>query len=128
MSYREKVAEYKRVAETCLALKAYNAGVTRAYYAAFLHIKDCLERGRFDYADFMRRQRIGGRVFSHGTLRMATVSFLMERGKSGEAFKMLALDNMYRKRRTADYENCGVIEMDLEESLRDLDTILSVVA
>jgi uncharacterized protein (UPF0332 family) len=39
MAFVDKVAENKRAAEKCMEIRAYNAGVTRAYYSAFQHIK-----------------------------------------------------------------------------------------
>jgi uncharacterized protein (UPF0332 family) len=39
MSYSDKIDENQTVAKKCLNMGAYNAGVSRAYYAAFLKAK-----------------------------------------------------------------------------------------
>jgi uncharacterized protein (UPF0332 family) len=44
MSFTAKVTENKKVAEMCLKTGAYNAGASRAYYSAFLHIKSFLKQ------------------------------------------------------------------------------------
>jgi uncharacterized protein (UPF0332 family) len=129
MSYKDKVAENKMVAEKCLGFKAYNAGVTRAYYAAFLHIKDYLISNQFNYAKFLQQRGSNDRIFSHGTLRSATVSCLMSNGKNPvDVYKLIALDNMYNNRRIADYESDNILESDLIDSLAGLKTVLAVVA
>jgi len=128
MSYSDKVAENKRVAEKCLDLKAYNAGVSRAYYAAFLHIKNYLESSKFDYGRFLQQHKPGDRAFSHGTIQPAIVKCLMDKGKKNvDVYKLMVLGNMYDKRRIADYQIHGTQEIDLKDSLQDLNTVLSVV-
>jgi uncharacterized protein (UPF0332 family) len=129
MSYKKKVAENKKVAEKCMEIKAYNAGVTRAYYSAFLHIKDYLLSNNFDYTDFLRRKGKNEKAFSHGTIQEAAVSCLMINGKSPiEVYRLAILDNLYSKRRRADYEKGEIIEAELNTSLKDLDTVLSTVS
>ena len=129
MSYKDKVAENKMVAEKCLNIKAYNAGVTRAYYAAFQHIKAYLTGKKFDYKAFLQKTGSADREFSHGTLQFATVSCLMANGKKpADVYKLYVLGNMYNSRRIADYDNRNLIEEDLTASLRGLNTVLSVVA
>ena len=88
-----------------------------------------MEGGKFDYREFLKKRGVGyeERPFSHGTIRLATITFLTGKGKHADAFKLHALDNMYKKRRTADYEDRKLHEIDLKDSLRDLNTILSVV-
>ena len=128
MSYGDKAAENEMMAKKCLQLRAYNAGVSRAYYAAFLHIKGYLKRNRFDYAGFLRKRGLEGREYSHGTIQAAMVSFLMEAGrKYADIAKLNVLDGMYKNRRTADYECRGILEVELRDSLTYLQTVLSVV-
>ena len=128
MSYHDKVAENKRVAEKCLDLRAYNAGVSRAYYAAFLHIKNYLESSQFDYTKFLQQHKPDDKSFSHGTLQSAVVKCLMDNGKkNADVYKLMVLGNMYKKRRIADYDIRNIQEIDLKDSLQDLNTILSVV-
>ena len=128
MSYSDKVAENKRVAHKCMEIKAYNAGVTRAYYAAFQHIKAYLIDKRFDYDAFLRQNSPGDREYSHGTLQAAVVSCLITNGKKyGDVYKLNVLSNMYSKRRKADYDKENILEPELKTSLNDLATVLSVV-
>jgi len=129
MAFTDKSAENKRVAEKCLEIKAYNAGVTRAYYSAFQHIKAYLKGKGFDYEAFLRQNRSNDREFSHGTLQFATISCLMANGKKAtDVYKLSVLDSLYDKRRRADYESDNIIEEELKTSLKDLATVLSTVA
>jgi uncharacterized protein (UPF0332 family) len=128
MAFTDKVAENKRVAEKCMEIKAYNAGVTRAYYSAFLRIKGYLIDRQFDYEDFLRKKGLDGRNFSHGTLQLAIVTCLMDNGKKAvDVYKLAVLSNLYEKRQRADYKQENIIEAELKASLNDLDIVLSVV-
>ena len=129
MSYKDKVAENKRVAEKCINLGAYNAGINRAYYAAFLHFKDYLVRSGFDYDGFLRKRGSPDRAFSHGTIQSAVVDCMKSEGKNiVDVYKLAVFGNMYRMRRTADYESKKLLRIDLELILKDLEAILSAVA
>ena len=129
MAFADKSAENKRVAENCMKIKAYNAGVTRAYYSAFQHIKAYLIGKGFDYEAFLQQHRSDDRKFSHGTLRFATISCLMANGKKAvDVYKLGVLDSLYDKRRRADYEPETIIQEELKTSLDDLATVLSTVA
>lgn len=129
MSYSEKAAENKKVAEKCVALQAYNAGVTRAYYSAFQHVKAYLISKRFNYNLFLQNKKSADREFSHGTMQAAITSCLMAHGKNpADICKMRVLSNLYHKRKKADYEPDNIIEAELVTSLKDLDTVLTVVA
>jgi len=129
MAFTDKSAENKRVAEKCMEMKAYNAGVTRAYYSAFQHIKAYLKGKGFDYNAFLQKTGSKDREFSHGTLQFATISCLMANGKKpADVYKLSVLDSLYNKRRRADYEIDNIIEDELKTSLKDLATVLSTVA
>jgi hypothetical protein len=128
MSFVDKVAENKRVAEKCMEIKAYNAGVTRAYYSAFLRIKGYLIDRRFDYKGYLRQAGSNDREFSHGTLQAAAITCLMENGKEPiDVYKLVVLSSLYEKRIRADYHQGNIIEAELKTSLNDLDIVLSVV-
>jgi len=127
MSFQDKVTENKKVARKCMEIKAYNAGVSRAYYSAFLHIKAYLKSKGFDYKSFIQNKP-KEREYSHGSIRSAIVTCLMANGKSpADAYKMRVLDSMYDKRRRADYNPDNIIEGELKTSLDDLEIVLSTV-
>ena len=129
MSYYDKVAENKKVAEKCMALQAYNAGVSRAYYSAFQHIKAYLISKHFNYGLFLQSVNSTDREFSHGTMQAAITSCLLAHGKKpADIYKMRVLGNMYLKRKRADYEPDKIIESELITSLNELDIILTVVS
>jgi uncharacterized protein (UPF0332 family) len=128
MSFADKVAENKKVAEKCMEIKAYNAGVTRAYYSAFLRIKDYLIDKEFDYDGFLQRKKPGDRAFSHGTIQAAITTCLMANGKKNtDVCKLKVLSSMYYRRRKADYDEKNIIEPELESSLKDLNIVLSII-
>jgi len=128
MSFVDKVAENKRVAEMCMKTGAYNAGASRAYYSAFLHIKSFLEGKKFNYANFIKQKRPKDRLYSHGTIQHAVICYLKANGKKDvDVCKLNCIDSMYKKRRKADYEEKLINKQELEVSLKDLDTVLSIV-
>ena len=129
MAFADKIAENKRIAEKCMEMKAYNAGVTRAYYSAFLRIKGYLIDKEFDYDGFLQQKGLGDKAFSHGTIQAAVTTCLMANGKKAvDVYKLHVLNTMYYKRRKADYEEENILDFELESSLKDLDIVLSVVA
>jgi uncharacterized protein (UPF0332 family) len=128
MSFAIKVTENKKVAEICMNTGAYNAGVSRAYYSAFLHIKSFLRGKNFDYDNFLKRKKLDGKAYSHGTIQSAVVTCLYENGKNPvDICKINCIDSMYAKRRKADYEEKLIIKPELEYSLKDLEMVLSIV-
>ena len=128
MAFADKSAENKRVAEKCMEIKAYNAGVTRAYYAAFLRIKGYLTDNNFDYGGFLRKNGLNDKIFSHGTLQFAIVTCLVDSGKEwADIYDLKSLDDLYKKRRKADYEHGNIIEAELKNSLKELNRILAIV-
>jgi len=129
MSYNDKVAENKRVAEKCFNIKAYNAGVTRAYYAAFQHIKAYLIGRQFDYDLFLQKAKSPEKAYSHGTMQAAITNCLMAHGKKpADIYQMKVFGSLYAKRRRADYDPENIVEAELKTSLADLDTVLTVVS
>ena len=129
MAFTDKVAENKMAAEKCLTFGAYNAGVTRAYYSAFLHIKSYLIKNGFNYTEFLKQNNSVDREFSHGTLRSATVKCLMANGKKpADVCKLTVLSDMYKKRIIADYTRENILESELKVSLQNLKTVLLVVS
>jgi len=129
MSFADKAAENKRVAKKCMEMKAYNAGVTRAYYSAFLLIKGYLIDNNFDYEGFLKKTGSDDKAFSHGTIRAAVTTCLMDNGKKPtDVYKLIVLSSMYYKRRKADYEEKTLLDFDLESSLKDLGIVSSIVA
>lgn len=127
MPFDDKIEENRRVAKKCKDLKAYNAGVTRAYYCVFLKAKSYLLVNHFDYVDFKKRRGITENRFSHGTILSATTECLLKNGKKpADICKLGVWDNLYNKRIQADYEPEDIIECELDSSLKELETILSI--
>lgn len=109
-------------------MAAYNAGVSRAYYSAFLKAKMFLLDNNFDYDDYLRVKGSSDRAFSHGTIQAALVDCLMGKGKKlVEIYKLNVLDNLYAKRRQADYNYENKAEAELKDSLKELDIVLSML-
>lgn len=127
MPFTEKIDENKRVANKCKDIKAYNVGVTRAYYCAFLKAKDYLIDNNFNYAEFIKRRGISDGRYSHGTILSAATECLLKNGKKPvDICKLGVWDNLYKKRIQADYEEESIIECELDSSLLELETVLSV--
>ena len=129
MAFTNKSAENKRVAEKCMEIRAYNAGVTRAYYSAFQHIKAYLTAKGFDYELFLQQKGSTEKEYSHGTLLAATVSCLMANGKKLiDVYKLNVIGSLYDKRRRADYGYENIVEDEMKTSLADLAVVFSTVA
>jgi uncharacterized protein (UPF0332 family) len=129
MSLLEKSGENKRVAEKCLSLKAYNAGVSRAYYAAFQRADHFLSiSGVFDYGEFLERNRIERQYIPHGKMKQAIAECLLKTGKAANLAKITIFDNLYHKRRKADYTDTMYGEDDLKISISDLEVVLAIIA
>jgi uncharacterized protein (UPF0332 family) len=128
MSYSDKIIENQNVAKKCLDMGAYNVGVSRAYYSAFLTAKMFLLDNNFDYDDYLKNKGSSDKAFSHGTIQSALVSCLMGKGKKiTEIFKLNVLDNLYAKRRQADYNYENKVKAELVDSLHELDTVISIL-
>lgn len=129
MSFADKINENKMIAHECLQLKAYNAGASRAYYAAFLAAKKFLTDHKFDYKAFLKKIREEKqREYSHGTIQRALTEWLEANGRNeNDVRKLVVWDNLYNKRKRADYFPNSITERELRDSLNDIDTILSVL-
>lgn len=130
MSISAKVEENKRVANKCREMGEYNAGASRAYYSAFQRAKSFLLIKKFDYQAFRKRIHCGynERDYSHGTIKRAVTECLLGEGKdSTEVAKLTVLDSLYRKRLKADYDERDISVKELDDSILELETILSVI-
>jgi uncharacterized protein (UPF0332 family) len=128
MPYADKVIENQNVARKCLAMDVYNAGISRAYYSAFLKAKMFLTDNKFDYGAYLKSKGLGDKEFSHGTIQSAVVDCLMKKGKKlTEIYKLNVLDNLYAKRRQADYSYENKVKAELTDSLNELDIVLSIL-
>lgn len=130
VSYLEKSEENRRVANKCSTLGAFNAGASRAYYSAFLRARYVLECMQFDYQAFLTRRHLNDqRPYSHGTIQRALVECLMQDGKKHpDVFKLSVLDSLYRRRITADYHAGNLSEVDLRDSLQELEAVVGVLS
>jgi uncharacterized protein (UPF0332 family) len=129
MGLLEKSDENVRVAKKCLDINAYNAGVSRAYYAAFQRVEYALENSViFDYEGFLKANVIDKDHIPHGKMQQAMTIFLLAKYKKANLGKINIYDNLYRKRRKADYLDQMFSEPDLKESLYEMEVILNLVA
>jgi uncharacterized protein (UPF0332 family) len=70
MSLREKSKENERMAMKCLVMQAYNAGISRAYYAVFQRIEYELRNStNFSYSTFLTDNQIEGDHIPHGKMQ-----------------------------------------------------------
>jgi uncharacterized protein (UPF0332 family) len=128
MSLLEKSMENERVARKSLAMKAYNAGISRAYYAAFQKVEyELRNRANFNYGAFLADNQIEGDHIPHGKMQMAMVRFILENKKGANLAKVSVYDNLYRKRRKADYTDQMYRETDLTESISEMNTIFRII-
>lgn len=129
MGYDDKVVENRRVLKKCRDLEAYNVGASRAYYCAFIGIKKYLINNGYDYKKFlMNIGNCGEREYSHGTVKKALFDCIICSGKKISNVNQLnILDNLYRKRRVADYEDKSIVLQQFDDSIRELDIIESIL-
>jgi uncharacterized protein (UPF0332 family) len=128
VSFTDKAIENKIVAQKCLTLNAFNAGASRAYYSAFLAAKKFLIENHFDYKTFLNRIGEKQKEYSHGTIQRALIECLMANGKKPtDVYKLTVWDNLYKKRKRADYYPANISAVELRESLKELNTILSIL-
>jgi hypothetical protein len=70
----------------------------------------------------------GERDYSHGTIKKALFDCMLSDGKTiSNASQLNLLDNLYRKRRIADYEDRDIIEPQFRDSLRELSVIETIL-
>ncbi|GHT86027.1 hypothetical protein FACS1894137_11030 [Spirochaetia bacterium] len=127
MGLLEKSEENKRVARECLEMKTYNAGISRAYYAAFQRAEYHLRTsGVFRYQAYLVKNGVENHI-SHGKMQSALVDCLIREKKRVKPREINVFDELYRKRRLADYSDQMFGELDLKICLTDLDIILAVM-
>jgi uncharacterized protein (UPF0332 family) len=128
MSLLEKSNENKKVAEKCLDIRAYNAGISRAYYAAFQGVEYVLRNStEFDYNGFLRAHQIDREHIPHGKMQLAMAKFLLARKGKINMGNVAAYDELYHSRKMADYSSYMYSEPDLVQSLKDMETILGLI-
>jgi len=128
-SLHSKAEENKRVAMKCININAYNAGISRAYYSVFQKIKSYLIANKFDYADFIQQKhKENQKPFSHGTIQQAAIECMIGQGKKIQDFRALScIDNLYKKRKDADYEGKQFGKQDLKIILNEVEDIFKVL-
>ena len=124
MSLKTKSIENFKIIEACNNnCESLNVATSRAYYCLFQAIKFILEKDGFNYDDFIRVNcRDGERVYSHGTIRNAFITHLKQtNGVIDPIFRtnLMKMDNLYRKRRKADYEDELISMPEFQRIFRD---------
>ena len=129
MSYAEKIDEHHRMLKKCKEISAFNIGAGRAYYCAFISIKKYLLDKRFDYQAFLQGiNKSHERPFSHGTIKVALFKCLLDNKNTVKNIAQLhVLDNLYHKRRIADYEEKNVSEAEFLASLNEMEIVLNIL-
>jgi uncharacterized protein (UPF0332 family) len=124
-----KSDENIQVAKKCLGIKAYNAGISRAYYAAFQRVEYVLKSSSvFDYENFLETNKINREHIPHGKMQQAMTNYIMASKKKVSLGKIIVYDDLYRKRRLADYSDRMFTEPDLQQSLDEMNTIFDLIA
>lgn len=129
MGYAEKIDEHQRLLKKCKKSSAFNIGAGRAYYCAFISIKKYLLDKQFDYFAFLRaNNKSNERVYSHGTIKAALFKCLLDNKNTVKSIAQLnVLDNLYRKRRIADYEERNITEGEFLDSLNEMEIVLNIL-
>jgi uncharacterized protein (UPF0332 family) len=128
MSLLDKSKENARIAKKCLSLAAYSAGISRAYYAVFQTAEYTLRNsGVFNYGAFLTDNNIEGRYIPHGKMQKAVYECALGAGKTVKLGRIAIYDNLYHKRRKADYTDKVCTEEDLNESIREMESILKII-
>lgn len=129
MNLHIKAEENKRVAMKCINIDAYNAGISRAYYSVFQKIKSYLIANKFDYNNFVKQEYNGmQKPFSHGTIQRAAIECMLGQGKKIQDFYALScIDNLYRKRKDADYTAKQFAKQDLTMILDEVEKIFEIL-
>jgi uncharacterized protein (UPF0332 family) len=128
MSLLEKSKENERVAKKSLDMQAYNAGISRAYYAVFQRVEYKLRNSRgFNYGAFLANNDIKDGHIPHGKMQKAMAEFILTEKKMVSRAKVIVYDNLYRKRRRADYTDQMCSKNDLTESLKEMSIIFEII-
>jgi uncharacterized protein (UPF0332 family) len=129
MGLLEKSDENVRVAKKCLDMEAYNAGISRVYYAVFQRVEYALKNSViFDYEGFLKANVIDKDHIPHGKMQMAMTKFILAKDKKANFSKIVIYDNLYHKRRTADYSANMFTKTDLTQCLIEMETIFGLIA
>ncbi|GHV80287.1 hypothetical protein AGMMS49944_20780 [Spirochaetia bacterium] len=116
-----------RVAKKCLDLKAYNAGISRAYYAAFQRAEYHLRTsGYFRYQAYLAKIGADSHV-PHGKMQLALAECLIMEKKTIKPQEINLYDDLYRKRRLADYTDQMLGETDLAACIKNLEIIMAAI-
>lgn len=125
-----KSQENETAANMCLQSGLYNAGASRAYYSAFQYAKAFLIRYNFDYETYLIGKSGNPQKdsFSHGTIvgalkKCIEDNFPDTKQRATIENKMILMNQLYKNRRIADYENTPISKMDLNISLNALKEI-----
>ena len=129
MGYAEKIDEHQRMLKKCKDISAFNIGAGRAYYCAFISIKKYLLDKRFDYPAFLQGiNKPYERPFSHGTIKGALFKCLLDNKNTVKNIAQLnVLDNLYHKRRIADYEEKNISKTEFLTSLNEMEIVLNIL-
>jgi len=129
MGLLEKSDENVRVAKKCLDIDAYNAGISRAYYAVFQRIEYVLRNSTtFNYEDFLKTCKIDRDHIPHGNMQQAMAKFLLAEKKKVNLSKIVIYDDLYYNRRKADYSDNMFSKPDLIRCLNNMETIFGLIA
>ncbi|AEV29444.1 hypothetical protein SpiGrapes_1637 [Sphaerochaeta pleomorpha str. Grapes] len=128
MGLSEKSQENLEIVDICLRSGHYNAGINRAYYAAFQKIKDYLEGVGFSNEEF---DNFGNpyKPFSHGEIASVLITYLT--GTVGVSYVKLAnlycYDDLYHKRKVADYYPNMMSKADLLDRQKQVIAICKLI-
>jgi uncharacterized protein (UPF0332 family) len=127
MGLFERSTENKKAAQKCLDIRAFDAGINRAYYSAFQMAMYCLENNPlFDYDKFLEKHKIDKIYIPHGKVKLALAECLVKCGKTINLNELWLFSNLYEKRRLADYTDKMFNKNELQSCLNDLDVILAM--
>jgi uncharacterized protein (UPF0332 family) len=130
MSFELKAVENLNVAKNCSKKSnSFNVGASRAYYAAFQKIKGYLLNEGFDYRAFLKKiNKETERDFSHGTIIQALYQHILDKQLKGKSLSQVnVLDNLYSKRKKADYQAKMITNAELADSCQQAEKIISFV-
>ncbi|HOJ98603.1 MAG TPA: hypothetical protein PLW34_03475 [Termitinemataceae bacterium] len=130
MSLYQKAKENEQISAYCYKeeISAYNAGASRAYYAAFQKAKAYMIEKKFDYEKFLQKIKATEKPFSHGTIQRALVECLIVNGRDkNQIYKLNVWDNLYQRRIKADYKDKMISRDEMKASLQELNTVLTVI-